>query len=515
MFRAAKFHPAARQAVYGVRFQSTIPVKSAKRSQPFRRFLFRLSLLTATFYLGGGFIATKNDTVQDLFEDYVPFGDSVVSTIDYYLYHRDELLSPFSRVNDSFADVKEKLGLEKTITIPKQGVQSDKVELKEAPAAGATEVAVGRSLPLLHLESGDEVIDSTVNALNELIAALNLKVASFENYEVVESLQKSLLLLAEKYRAISLSKSQEQASLDDKLKAQLSEKEVELTEEFVQKLEEAKKQIEERHLRQLRVEVEAARQKIELEAANLIEQSKLAAIDEFNKVISEKIDSERSAKLKGLEALAARVADIEKYELELGKSAEMYFSYKEIKKSVSSLQKLLCTNETSPKRGEELVAELTKLKQLVAPLDNQLITEAVAALPSNDKLLRSGGVLTQSQLISRWELLLPELRSVSLLPPNAGLVGHISSLVFSKLLFSKSGKPVKTEDDLIGSDIESVIARVNNYLVKNELDNAVEEVSNMKGWARRLADDWLVESRRKLELQFLIDLVDTEVNVSL
>ncbi|KAH3668273.1 hypothetical protein OGAPHI_002027 [Ogataea philodendri] len=513
MIRAARLQACARQAARSYRFQSTLPPTPVKKSRPVRKFFFRLSLLTATFYLGGGYLATKNDAIQDAFEDFVPFGEFVVSNIEYYSYHKDELLSPFSKVNDSFADVKEKLGLEKTVPIPKQGVQSDKIELKKEEET-PTETAVGRSLPLLHLETGDQVIDSTVNALNELIAAMNLKVTSLENQQVVESLHRSLTSLAEKYKTFSTAKQLEQGVVDEQLKTYLNQKEVELTQEFVNKLEEAKKQLEERHSKQLEGEIGAAEKRIQLEALNLIEQSKLAAIEQFNKVISEKVDSERANKLKDLDALAARVSEIEKYQLELGKSAGLYYNYRDIKKSIGALQGLLLSNESSPKRGEELVKELDNLKKLVASLDNDLITQAINALPSNDTLLRNGGVLTQSQLLARWELLLPELRSVSLLPPNAGLVGHISSFVFSKLLFAKSGKPVKTDDELIGNDIESVIARVNEYLVKNELDNAVEEVSNMKGWARKLADDWLAESRRKLELQFLVDLLETEVDVS-
>ncbi|GME99415.1 unnamed protein product [[Candida] boidinii] len=80
---------------------------------------------------------------------------------------------------------------------------------------------------------------------------------------------------------------------------------------------------------------------------------------------------------------------------------------------------------------------------------------------------------------------------------------------------SKQGAPIKQaeDDQLIGNDVESVIARVHNYLLRNELDNAVEEVSSLKGSARSLASDWVAEGRKKLEVQFLVDVISTEAKV--
>lgn len=105
------------------------------------------------------------------------------------------------------------------------------------------------------------------------------------------------------------------------------------------------------------------------------------------------------------------------------------------------------------------------------------------------------------------EQLAPELRSASLLPHNAGLLGYVASLLFSKLLMRVKG--VKPE----GKDIESVIGRVELSLTHGDLDVAVEEVANLKGWTRRLADDWVKEGRKRLEAEFLFGVVDAEAKI--
>ena len=116
-------------------------------------------------------------------------------------------------------------------------------------------------------------------------------------------------------------------------------------------------------------------------------------------------------------------------------------------------------------------------------------------------------VLTNSQLINKWDELTPELRSASLLPPNAGLLGHFASIVFSKLLLPVKGSKPN------GKDIESVIGRIDMALTKGDLDVAVEEAANLKGWPRRLADDWVKEGRKRLEVQFLVDVLESESRI--
>ncbi|GME87978.1 hypothetical protein B5S28_g771 [[Candida] boidinii] len=518
----------------------TTPVAPKKKTHRFRKFLFKVGLLTITFYGAGAYISTKNDTIQDLFVENVPYGENALDALEYYLRNQDSFTinNAQNKVNDSINSLKGKLGLDSTVSIPKSGVTSEKFEASKPVVVAAPTTPVKKSSPIETVKStaqsvkeqiavalptltttGDSSVDKVVDALNEYISSASKKLSSADTEKLKATVTENFKSLAEKYKLLSSSKKEAFEVLikekEEEISKQYNDKKIELTTDFLDKLTSAKLQLEQKFSSQLAKEVETTTVKIMKEAENIIEQTKLNVIDEFSKVVTERIENESNGKLKGLEALAARVDQIEKIEQELFQNANGYISYKKIEKSIANLNKLLESNITSENAGEELVKRIDELKTLVAPLNNEVINSALDALPSNSTLYQTGGILTQSQLISRWELLSPKLRSVSLLPPNAGLLGHFSSLVFSKLLMSKQGAPIKQaeDDQLIGNDVESVIARVHNYLLRNELDNAVEEVSSLKGSARSLASDWVAEGRKKLEVQFLVDVISTEAKV--
>jgi len=174
-----------------------------------------------------------------------------------------------------------------------------------------------------------------------------------------------------------------------------------------------------------------------------------------------------------------------------------------IHKSITKLKSLLFNypENEAPKLLTPYINDLIKLSN---ETNDELIEEALKNLVPLISKDSTHSILSNEQLLTRWELLVPELRSASLLPPNAGLLGHLSSTIFSKLLLPVKG--VKPD----GKDIESVIGRVEASLIKGQLDDAVEEVSNLKGWPRKLADDWVKEGRKKLEIEFLVNLIDAE-----
>ncbi|GMG40068.1 unnamed protein product [Ambrosiozyma monospora] len=497
--------------------------KPAKKTHPFRKFLFKLGFYTTIAYAGATAVALKVDSFQDAFVDYVPLAEQALDLGTYISNHREQIFNPENYNFQSINDVKDKLlAMEKTASIPNSGAQSSKVDSSKIqasePVKSTSTEPAKLQIPLLTLDSDNAEIQSTVKSINEFISSINSSKTSADAGKLVDSVSNTVSDLSKKYSELASSKKADlEKFINDKsaeLALQYDEKKVKLTEEFTNNLAAAKAEIEKKHNEILKNDLQATKEAILAEAQNVVLKSKNDTIDEFNAVVAEKVENERNGKLKNLSAAISRVEELEKFEIELSKTAATYSNYKAIKISVNKIQQILASNEPSADRGTILSKELANLKNLTAPLKNELIDSAVSNLPSQEALLRTGGVLTQSQLISRWELLLLELRSVSLLPPNAGLLGHVSSIFFSKFLFSKSGAPVKTDNNLTGNDVESVIARVNDYLVKNELDSAVEEVSGLKGWARKLADDWLLESRKKLELQFLVDVIDTELTVS-
>ncbi|GMF08801.1 unnamed protein product [[Candida] boidinii] len=288
-----------------------------------------------------------------------------------------------------------KLGLDSTVAIPKSGVTSEKFEASK-PVAAPTPVAapapVKKPTPVETVQSttqsvkeqiavalptltttGDPSVDKVVDALNEYISSASRKLSSADTEKLKASVTENFKFLAEKYRLLSSSKKEAFDVLikekEDEISKEYNDKKIELTADFLDKLTSAKLQLEQKFSSQLAKEVETTTVKIMKEAENIIEQTKLSVIDEFSKVVTERVENESNGKLKGLEALAARVDQIEKIEQELFQNANGYISYKKIEQSIANLNSLLESNTISQDAGEQLVKRIDELKTLVAPLD--------------------------------------------------------------------------------------------------------------------------------------------------
>ena len=51
------------------------------------------------------------------------------------------------------------------------------------------------------------------------------------------------------------------------------------------------------------------------------------------------------------------------------------------------------------------------------------------------------------------------------------------------------------------NDVESILARVQYYLNENDLDTATRELNQLKGWPKKLAEDWIKAARNHLEIK--------------
>lgn len=91
----------------------------------------------------------------------------------------------------------------------------------------------------------------------------------------------------------------------------------------------------------------------------------------------------------------------------------------------------------------------------------------------------------------------PKIQSVSLVPAEheAGVLSHVASAALSKLLFRRQSGWVE------GDDVGAVLARAEYLLSEKDLDGAARQVNQLKGWAGKVAGDWLREARRRLEVE--------------
>lgn len=529
-----------RHAQNSVRFYAQSATDGSTKATKAKKFsltkiLFKLTLLTGFVYGVGATAALIYEPLQDKYIETFPYGEEVMDKLDYTWKHKQEIKkeiqdfdyqnfydNKFAQFASSVNNTAAKLGLDDYINIPHKGVEAKPATIITKPKKEDQFLILSNSdpsskkvqLPLISINSVDDTVNTLVSELNSLITEFNSSKLSDNSTAIMNKINKSLDTLSKNFEP-STKDIEEFKNLKLKqLELEFAKEKTKLTSELTNTLQQTKEELIKKHNEKLAKESDEIRKALALEYDAKLKQQEIELIKKFDKSVTSKIESERNDKLKDLEGLSQRIESVEKFELELSEVASTYTTFKEIRKSISKISSLLNSNVSSNIRGENLVNEINNLKDLTKPLDNGLIDETIDSFPTNTELLKNGGVLTQSQILTRWELLVPELRKVSLLPENPGILGYASSSLFSKFLWSKNGIPTTGKDQFLGNDVESVIARVNNYLQKNQLDNAVEEVTSLKGVARDLVNDWLTDTRRKLQIQFLVDIISTEVNVS-
>lgn len=506
-------------------------------------FLFKTGLLVGTVYGGTLYVATKNDKVMDFVVDQkLPYHEELIDIIE---------TTTWQDVTDSFDSIKNKLtgaklqkefeelteriekGSEDLIneTRKRLGGAATSTKAPSTPTKG-TDITPAQQLqkpveiesvkktrditrlPLIELnteiaQSVDEHVKGTVASFNKFIQGIDASAVSSSNANLIKTVNENITELALKLNALT-------KTFDDELQRKLkvsqtdlyssfTKKELELTENLLEQFNKEKSQLETKLNEKLLHEIQAAREAITQAATNAVSMVRIEQTRKFEKLIVDKIDQERNGRLANLEKLNTRVEDLEKFAESVETQLQSNHKKSLIQQSISKIRSLLLAAPNSneqPKHLQPFVEDLNSVST-----DNELLNLALKDLTPLISNESSQSILTTPQLLSRWEQLAPEFRSASLLPPNAGLLGHLSSILFSKLLV-----PVKGVKEG-GKDIESVIARVESSLARGELDVAVEEVASLKGWCRKLADDWVVEGRKRLEVEFLLNLIESESKI--
>lgn len=480
------------------------------------------------------YAATKNTTVMDYVIDHdFPYADEILDAMEKGSW--DDVVAKYNDVKSSLLNMEQESSkkfesftskleqkteelVEETrkkfdatkskidhdghhngITPEQQLQRPVEIEVKSHPV---------KRLPLLSISHDiDPAIKSTVQAFNDVISKID---ASDIDAKLVKKINENVAVLAGKLHGLS---TDFDAQVETKLKsahtdllASYTKKELELTENLLHQFTEEKAQLQTKMNHTLAQEIDATKQAISQAAANAVSMITIEQTNQFEKLVSDKIDTERNGRLNNLKAVVDRLETMEKFAESLHQQVTQNHHKLQIHKSVTRLKTLLFKYpENEAPKG--LTPSINELIQLSNETGDELVEEALKNLVPLISHESTHSILSNEQLLARWEMLVPELRSASLLPPNAGLLGHLSSSIFSKLLMPVKG--VKPQ----GKDIESVIGRVEASLIKGQLDDAVEEVSNLKGWPRKLADDWVKEGRKKVEIEFLVDLIDAETRV--
>ncbi|CCH43934.1 putative secreted protein [Wickerhamomyces ciferrii] len=458
--------------------------------------VLNLTLATSAIYGGGVALSLKNDAFNELFTDNVPLAEDIVDYIQSF---------ETTKKDYNIQNFKEKFGeLEKTLDVPKSGLIAQKVDSikenltkkvskdDEKSSTKQVENVIQPKIQLkpIELKAQDPKLQKVITEFNSLIGKINNGSTSNDDsfVKIVESigdLDKNLNVLQQK----------QNEELTSQIKEAIAKKEKEVLNSFTDEFNSITKRIEKQHQDKLIEEISQKTKVISAHYENIVKTNQINATRQFTELIEKTIENEREGKYSKFNELNSKLENLQKLVLTI----DSHLNNSELKSKLQlSLNKL--KNKLNSNKNENFTVEIAELNKLAKESENKVIASAINSI---DPETIKTGLLTNSQIISRFHLLIPELRSASLLPPNAGLLGHLSSLLFSKFLLSKEGH-------VEGKDIESVISRVDNYLISNQLDDAVEEIANLKGWNRKLADDWLIESRKRLEVEFLVNLIDLE-----
>ncbi|CAD1810578.1 MICOS complex subunit MIC60 [Candida parapsilosis] len=507
-------------------------VKKGKKFSLFG-FLFKTSILAVIVYGGTMYLATKNDDVMDFVVDHeIPYHEEAIDFIENGSY--DDLEELWYTIKGKFTDVKlPSKGDIEQFTSDLEHKSGDFIKETKKKITGAVEERKGTDLtpveqlqkpvevesitrdvarlPLIELKSDidssvDKSVKQTISSLNDLIQSIDASSLSKTNSGLVKSIDSSINQLANKLNILTKEFDNE---LQNKLKVSQTEllssftkKELELTENLIYQFNQEKTQLEKRLNQRLEHEIKAAREAISQAATNAVSMVRIEQTKNFEALVTERINEERNGRLANLEKLNDKINELEKFAENFEHQIVNNHKKTLIQQSVNKLKLLLLTPPEASERPKSIEPYVKALKEVST--DDEVLNLALKDLNIVLSKESTHSLLTNAQLLTRWEQLEPDLRSSSLLPPNAGLLGHLASVVFSKLLLPVKG--VKED----GNDIESVIGRVESSLARGQLDIAVEEATNLKGWSRRLANDWVVQARKRLEVEFLLNLIETE-----
>lgn len=495
------------------------------------------------FYVGGVWYALKDDDFFEFFTQYVPLGDYAVSVVEesefrkkYQVPHdlgthehpavrspkTDETKVTISRAGMEARAVKSGLTEDKQnqikgeeqIVVEKQIHKHDEQQeqqqqqqqqqseqkmeqVSDVPSKSGSDL---NGLPLITISSDlDPVVSKAIISLNKFIGSVN---SAKPSEDLVSKISADVNKLSQHIHAM---RSAHQEELKKSLESQASKfaalgearrSEIQNTieseqEKWAQEFQREQRRLLDLYNSRLLNEIEATKRAVLAYANNKLVAANIESQKRFAEMVAERVEKERDGRLAKIQDLAEAVQRLETLTLLSEDALTETEHATEFQVAVGRVSNIVANSK-------EPVALRPYLDQIKKALPSDpLVDAALKAFPED---VYDHGVLSPAQLSARFRLLEPELQKASLLPPNAGVAGHIGSWIFSKLLLKKSGNPV-------GDDIESVLARAETALAEGRVTDAVAEVNSLKGWPKKLAKDWLEEGRKRSEVEFLLNVL--------
>lgn len=536
------------------------PPPPPKPKRRFRKFLTTLFLLSSLGYAGGVWYSLQSDDFHDIFTEWVPFGEEAVLFFEEREFHRrfpnahhhGNLLPQTPKQADNKVTIPSKSGLSWSVSkdeasaqdssskgrhmsavdsskpkketaqqapevaTPKEktaAVVSAKKETTAAPtpAAPATPepkpaaspaIASTPSIDPLNIDGAAEpVIQEIVKTVNDLIAVVNADGVANKFNSTLSKAKDDLTKVAA--HIVELKKSATASAEDEVKKAhaafdeaakdllrRVDDARAEEAAQFRDEWESEREKLSASYQEKLKVELEAAQKVAEQRLRNELVEQAIELKRTFISQVESLVEKEREGRLSKLQDLTTSVRDLEKLTSDWNGVIDANLKTQQLQVAIDAVRAVIAQSEVP----RPFVRELAAVKELAG--DNAVVAAAIASI---NPTAYQRGIASSTQLIDRFRRVAAEVRKAALLPEDAGIASHATSLVLSKVMFKKQGLAE-------GDDVESVLTRTETLLEEGRLDEAAREMNGLNGWAKMLSKDWMGEVRRVLEVRQAIEV---------
>ncbi|KAG1379974.1 hypothetical protein G6F60_005093 [Rhizopus arrhizus] len=535
------------------RCESTVVTKETKKRSGIFGKILGATLLLSSGYGGATYYALNDSSFRETFTTYIPgaketvqFADNVVKNYNMDKYfdqatewkkQAEDLTNKAkeysAKIQEATNDVYENLTGQKksnvisvqeavekeSLSTPTDTVTTIKMTSDKEIKAPVVEVAIEKPEPIhvKSIQSDNAVVRELSQIVVELASILNQSGLSGLGREIIKDAETKIEKLNERFLAVDTEQATILKSLEslkekgDKIQGSLDAfraealKTIESTHseaasnivareaQLKNQFEQTRAEMKTSFAQQLAADLSAQQERLEKARTDaLIEQAKELQ-RRFVKEVKFLVEQERAGRLAKLDQVSQRFTALEKYTLQNAQALDKSRQYHVIHITLDAFQDALDAQQKQP-----FVDELQALDHNTK--DDEVIQTVLSVI---SKEIAEEGVNTVSELAVRFEEVSQEVRRVALVPEDGGFGSHIISILMSWLMFKKSGLSE-------GDDVESILARTEYYLKRDNLEHATRELNQLKGWPKKLAQDWIQSARHHLEVKQALEVAETQ-----
>ncbi|KAJ2469028.1 regulator of (H+)-ATPase in vacuolar membrane [Coemansia sp. RSA 2322] len=491
---------------------TTAPKPAAKKKRHTFRNATLLALAAGSGFVAAAAYAQKDSEFDQKFEHYVPGAKSFMNLIR---YHDDSIVMALSDVGFkayddtvytgrfiytqlySLLNMLQHNSWQGSSGSESKGPAPDKRRDVAGSAKSTSPMAivpmsniqVAVDIPPLYSEN--KAVVALSHALSTVAGSFNKRGLAPKDIQDLKDLSDALVALdeslgklkADEAQAIKAALTEERAKFEatlaefqDTARAALLTREAELIETANQQLVAAAAAVDER----IAAELSAQR--------DLLERR-------FNRFVRARVDEERGGRLANLDRVEAQLTQLNQVAQESSNMIGQSRAVSALSVALSALRSAVLDSQTRTPFATELSAVAS-----AATTDFPATRAAIASIPHS---IAERGVFSQAELENRFDAVRKEIRSVSLVPENGNFGSQVLSATLSKVMFEKEGL-------VEGEDVEAVLSRASFHLRQHNLDQAARELNQLTGWPKKLAEDWITSARRRLEVEQVISVAESE-----